>query len=90
MHIYIYIYIYTHTHTHTELFTFVCSQASRTSRAGPSCGRRTPPAQPSGGCFDTGVRELSTHPTCGQRRTPPLSPLMSMFTDMSEVSAIGL
>ena len=37
----------------------------------------------------TGVCKINTHPTCGQCRTPPL-PLMSMFTDMGNVSAIGL
>ena len=31
----------------------------------------------------------NTHPACGQCRTPP-TPLMSMFTDMRKVSAIGL
>ena len=39
--------------------------------------------------LDTGVCEISTHPTCGQCRTPP-SPTMSMFTDMGNLSATGL
>ena len=39
----------------------------------------------------TGVCEIDTHPTCGQRRTPPIPLiLMPMFTDMRKVSAIGL
>ena len=38
---------------------------------------------------DIGVREIRTHPTCGQCRIPPI-PRMSMFTDMRKVSAIGL
>ena len=35
------------------------------------------------------VSEMSTHPTRRHCRTPP-SPLMSRFTDMANVSAIGL
>ena len=37
----------------------------------------------------SGVCEINTHPTRRQCRTPP-SPLMSMFTDIRKVSAIGL
>ena len=87
----IYIYIYIYTHIYIYIYIYINININKyILHFHARWGRRGNKYIYIYIHIYTGVCEINTRPTCGQRRTPPIPPLMSMFTDMRKVSAIGL